>query len=98
VWPRSRPPASPPVTSDVAAQVAAAQRLASVSFTAAQATAGEAGYTSNCASCHGDDLDDGEFGPPLKGVPAAGEWLTWRRGSDGLARRSASSRRRATWT
>jgi alcohol dehydrogenase (cytochrome c) len=37
-------------------------------FTAAQATAGEAAYKTNCASCHGANLNDGTFGPPLKGV------------------------------
>ena len=25
-------------------------------------------YTQNCASCHGANMDDGEFAPPLKGV------------------------------
>jgi alcohol dehydrogenase (cytochrome c) len=37
-------------------------------FTAAQAMAGEAAYKTSCASCHGANLNDGAFGPPLKGV------------------------------
>jgi alcohol dehydrogenase (cytochrome c) len=59
------------------AQVAVSQppaRMASVSFTAAQATAGEAAYKQSCSSCHGANLDDGEFGPPLKGVEFRGRW------------------------
>src|SRR5262249_38143359 len=38
-------------------------------FTTAQATAGQAAYAANCASCHGPNLNDGTFGPALKGVP-----------------------------
>ena len=38
-------------------------------YTAAQATLGQAAYRTSCASCHGNNLDDGAFGPPLKGVP-----------------------------
>jgi alcohol dehydrogenase (cytochrome c) len=37
-------------------------------FTDAQAAAGRAAYGTSCASCHGTNLDDGAFGPPLKGV------------------------------
>ena len=36
---------------------------------AAQAALGQAAYRASCASCHGANLDDGAFGPPLKGVP-----------------------------
>ena len=38
-------------------------------YTAAQAALGQTAYRASCASCHGDNLDDGAFGPPLKGVP-----------------------------
>jgi len=38
-------------------------------YTTGQAALGQAAYRSSCASCHGDNLDDGAFGPPLKGVP-----------------------------
>ena len=37
-------------------------------YTAAQAALGQAAYRASCASCHGDNLDDGALGPPLKGV------------------------------
>ncbi len=37
-------------------------------YTAAQASLGKAAYEQSCASCHGPNLDDGPFGPPLKGV------------------------------
>ena len=36
-------------------------------FTADQAAAGEAAYATQCAVCHGENLSDGEFGPPLSG-------------------------------
>jgi alcohol dehydrogenase (cytochrome c) len=51
-----------------------AQALNSPTFTAAQATAGKAAYATNCASCHGNNVDDGEFAPPLKGVEFRQRW------------------------
>src|SRR5689334_4229134 len=45
-----------------------AQSLATPNFTTAQAAQGRAVYERTCASCHGPNLDDGEFAPPLKGV------------------------------
>ena len=48
--------------------VLSAQSLATPNFTAAQAAQGRAAYERSCASCHGTNLDDGEFAPPLKGV------------------------------
>jgi alcohol dehydrogenase (cytochrome c) len=44
-----------------------AQSLATPVFTAAQAAQGKAAFEKSCASCHGPNLDDGEFGPPLRG-------------------------------
>jgi mono/diheme cytochrome c family protein len=38
-------------------------------YTTAQAALGEAAYRTSWASCHGGNLDDGAFGPALKGVP-----------------------------
>jgi alcohol dehydrogenase (cytochrome c) len=52
-----------------------AQSLVAPSFTAAQQTAGDAVYKESCASCHGKNLDDGEFGPPLKGVEFRSAWF-----------------------
>ncbi|HTK34633.1 MAG TPA: c-type cytochrome [Caulobacteraceae bacterium] len=43
-------------------------------FTAAQAARGAALYSANCALCHGDGLDDGQFAPPLKGPVHAAYW------------------------
>src|SRR5262245_40332085 len=37
-------------------------------YTTVQAALGQAAYRASCASCHGENLDDGAFGPPLKGV------------------------------
>ncbi len=45
-----------------------------VTFTAAQAAQGKAAYAQNCASCHGNNLDDGQFAPPLRGTPFMANW------------------------
>jgi alcohol dehydrogenase (cytochrome c) len=37
-------------------------------FTSAQAIAGKAAYQRNCASCHGQSVDDGASAPPLRGA------------------------------
>src|SRR5580692_8983202 len=47
---------------------------AAVSLTAAQASRGKAVYDDNCASCHGANLDDGEFGPLLRGAAFKNRW------------------------
>ena len=52
-----------------------AQSLAAPTFTAAQQNAGQSIYRENCASCHGANLDDGEFGPPLKGADFRSAWF-----------------------
>ena len=36
--------------------------------------AGELAYDKNCASCHGEVLNDGEFAPPLKGQSFIQNW------------------------
>ena len=53
----------------------AAQSLAAPTFTTAQQSAGDAIYKESCASCHGKNLDDGEFGPPLKDVEFRSTWF-----------------------
>jgi mono/diheme cytochrome c family protein len=45
-----------------------------VAFTTAQAAQGKTAYTQNCESCHGANLDDGQFGPPLKGSAFNRQW------------------------
>tara|TARA_B100000809_G_scaffold101171_1_gene99739 strand:+ start:6664 stop:8796 length:2133 start_codon:yes stop_codon:yes gene_type:complete len=45
-----------------------------LSYTVSQADAGEEAYAESCASCHGDNLDDGEFAVPLKGVAFRQMW------------------------
>src|ERR1700733_4651683 len=45
-----------------------------VNLTAPQASRGKAVYDDNCASCHGANLDDGEFGPPLRGPAFKARW------------------------
>lgn len=46
----------------------AGAQAAPVSYTVAQAAAGRAAYARACAGCHGQNLDDGTFGPALKGA------------------------------
>ncbi len=43
-------------------------------FTASQAERGKAAYNSACATCHGTNLDDGAFGPTLKGASFQKKW------------------------
>ena len=45
-----------------------------VGFTAKQAQRGQAAYTKSCASCHGRHLNDGQFGPPVKGAAFRAHW------------------------
>ena len=45
-----------------------------LSFTTAQADAGQDAYVEHCATCHGDSTDDGEFAPPLKGADFRERW------------------------
>jgi alcohol dehydrogenase (cytochrome c) len=45
-----------------------------ISLTAEQASRGKAIYDSDCSSCHGTDLDNGEFGPPLRGAAFKMHW------------------------
>jgi PQQ-dependent dehydrogenase (methanol/ethanol family) len=61
-----------PATLLAIAPVCRAQGLAT--FTAAQASEGQAAYAQNCAGCHGRSLDDGEFAPAIKGTAFAEEW------------------------
>jgi alcohol dehydrogenase (cytochrome c) len=46
----------------------------SPTYLAEQADVGKAVYAAQCASCHGANLDDGPFGPPLKGVEFQQRW------------------------
>jgi mono/diheme cytochrome c family protein len=45
-----------------------------VGLTAAQANRGKAVYDDNCANCHGTKLDNGQFGPPLRGSAFKVHW------------------------
>lgn len=58
-----------------ARELSSAQALPTpLSYSAAQAERGETAYAEQCASCHGQNLDDGAFGPPLKGVDFRERW------------------------
>ncbi|MGH9739508.1 MAG: PQQ-binding-like beta-propeller repeat protein [Candidatus Acidiferrales bacterium] len=50
------------------------EKGAAPSFTAAQTARGKTAYANRCANCHGTNLDDGEFGPPLKGTAFRQKW------------------------
>src|ERR1700680_2904177 len=63
-----------PVVLSASALPVLAQDQGAISLTAAQATEGQSGYTQNCAACHGRDLDDGEFAPPVKGTAFTQQW------------------------
>src|ERR1700735_4475220 len=43
-------------------------------FTTDKAKRGEAAYNTNCASCHGDQLNGGEMAPPLAGGEFMSNW------------------------
>ena len=43
-------------------------------FTSVQAGNGQAAYARSCAHCHGANLDDGEFGPALRGKRFLARW------------------------
>jgi polar amino acid transport system substrate-binding protein len=52
----------------------AAAKDAEISFSMDQAKRGETAYVENCVMCHGYHLNDGEFGPPIKGSFFQGKW------------------------
>ncbi len=43
-------------------------------YSADQASRGQASYNSECASCHGDQLNGGEMAPPLAGGEFMSNW------------------------
>lgn len=51
----------------------AAMGQAGLSF-AEQAQAGATAYAQNCAACHGSDMTNGQFAPPLKGADFLAKW------------------------
>ena len=48
--------------------------FAGAGFSADQAERGKAAYAGACVNCHGANLDDGEFGPALKGAAFRAHW------------------------
>jgi alcohol dehydrogenase (cytochrome c) len=45
-----------------------------VGFTEMQASRGQVAYRESCAACHGPNLDDGPFAPPVKGPAFKSHW------------------------
>lgn len=62
------------IGSGLAAGRARSQELATADYTHEQAARGAAVYKVNCASCHGDQLDNGSFGTPLAGPVFLQKW------------------------
>ncbi len=62
------------IPAGMAASGLSAYAQSAPTFTAEQATAGKSAYAQNCAGCHGDNLDDGQFAPPLKGTGFTAQW------------------------
>jgi mono/diheme cytochrome c family protein len=56
------------------AAVSATAQTAEPTFTADQATQGTELYKANCAQCHGENLNDGQFAPALKGSAFHDNW------------------------
>lgn len=53
---------------------ALAQESQAPTFTSAQAELGKTAFTQSCVRCHGANLDDGEFGPALRGSAFKTHW------------------------
>ena len=47
---------------------------APIGFTQPQAQRGQRVYAESCALCHGPHLNDGQFGPPVKGTAFKARW------------------------
>ncbi len=62
-----------PAVSPLLAQ-AQTRRGQAPTFTAAQAELGKTAYATNCAQCHGANLDDATFGPPVRGSAFSAKW------------------------
>jgi alcohol dehydrogenase (cytochrome c) len=58
----------------LALDLAGRMQAQAVVFTTAQAAQGKTAYAQNCESCHGANLDDGQFGPPLRGQAFNRQW------------------------
>jgi mono/diheme cytochrome c family protein len=54
--------------------IAGEQNLIPPTYTAAQAQRGQQVYIAQCAQCHGDSLDNGQFAVPLKGPAFRQHW------------------------
>ncbi len=50
------------------------QAMPIVEYSAGQSAAGKIAYDQNCLSCHGRTLDNGQFGPPLRGATFNMNW------------------------
>ena len=59
---------------ELSSRIDAQSLSAPLSYTEAQAERGQSAYVEHCASCHGQNMDDGAFAPPLKGVDFRQKW------------------------
>jgi alcohol dehydrogenase (cytochrome c) len=58
----------------ISTQAQPAEQPGGIEFTAAQSAEGKVAYDRACRQCHGGDLDDGDFGPPLRGAAFLRNW------------------------
>ena len=58
----------------VQAQTASAGAAGGIEFTPTQAAEGRLAYDRACWQCHGRDLEDGDFAPPLRGSAFLRKW------------------------
>ena len=68
------PPRQRSGVSSASGEVVGQEELAPLSYTTDQASRGRAAYQEHCASCHGDNMDDGEFAIALKGIDFRERW------------------------
>ena len=54
--------------------LAAQSQPTPLSYTEEQAREGRVAYLEYCVTCHGENMDDGEFAPPLKGGAFRRKW------------------------
>ena len=62
------------VPSGAGSHVLAQSRTTAATYTDSQAEQGRVIYQQQCASCHGANLDDGAYGPPLTGNDFRQKW------------------------
>src|SRR6478735_7622311 len=76
LWAQAPAPVKPAPAKTAPAKPAPAKPTTGVlvEYTAGQSAQGKAAYDQNCGSCHGRTLDNGQFGPALRGATFNMNW------------------------